>query len=102
MDENNFYSKPISINQLKPEVINPVDIGENPYVETKLPFWLYPLRCLIQKRIEKLKIEKDAEDMEMIYRREKLFGRGNNSVYLADHQFMLYKDDYVKHYGNFK
>ena len=54
-------------------------------VEIKLPFWLYPLRYLIQKGIKKLKIEKDAEDMEMIYRREKLFGRGNNSVYLADH-----------------
>lgn len=71
-------------------------------VEIKLPFWLYPLRYLIQKGIEKLKVEKDAEDMEMIYRREELFGRGNNSVYLADHQFMLYKDDYVKHYGNSK
>jgi hypothetical protein len=69
-------------------------------VEVKLPFWLYPLRYLIQKGIEKLKVEKDAEDMEMIYRREKLFGRGNNLVYLADHQFMLYKDDYVKYYGN--
>ena len=102
MDQNNFDSKLININWLKPEAINLVDIGENPYVETKLPFWLYPLRYLIQKGIKKLKIEKDAEDMEMIYRREKLFGRGNNSVYLADHQFMLYKDDYVKHYGNFK
>lgn len=68
-------------------------------VEIKLPFWLYPFRFLLQKGIEKLKVEKDAEDMEMIDRREKLFGRGNNSVYLAEHQFMLYKDDYVKHYG---
>ena len=82
MDQNNFDSKLININWLKPEAINLVDIGKNPYVETKLPFWLYPLRYLIQKGIEKLKV---AEDMEMIYRREKLFGRGNNSVYLADH-----------------
>ena len=95
MDQNNFDSKPTDINQLKPKAINLVDIGENLYVEIKLPFWLYPLRYLIQKGIEKLKV---AEDMEMIYRREKLFGRGNNSVYLADHQFILYKDDY----GNFK
>lgn len=29
MDQNNFYSKPIDINQLKPEVINLVDIGED-------------------------------------------------------------------------
>ena len=95
MDQNNFDSKPTDINQLKPKAINLVDIGENLYVEIKLPFWLYPLRYLIQKGIEKLKV---AEDMEMIYRREKLFGRGNNSVYLADHQFILYKDDH----GNFK
>ena len=61
----------------------------------KTSFLALSLRYLIQKGIEKLKV---AEDMEMIYRREKLFGRGNNSVYLADHQFILYKDDY----GNFK
>ncbi len=29
MDQHNFYSKPIDINQLKPEVINLVDIGED-------------------------------------------------------------------------
>jgi nitrite reductase/ring-hydroxylating ferredoxin subunit len=29
IDKNNFYSKPIYINQLKPEVVNLVDIGED-------------------------------------------------------------------------
>jgi hypothetical protein len=69
-------------------------------VEIDLPFWLYPLRYFIQKGIEKLKVEKDIEDIEMIDRRAKLFGRGNNAAYLLDHQFMLYKDDYVSHFGN--
>jgi len=71
-------------------------------VEVEMPFWIYPFRYLIQKAIKKLKVEKDAEDMDMIYRREKLFGRGNNAGYLMEHQFMLYKDDYVKYYGSLK
>jgi len=28
-----------------------------------------------------------------------LFGRENNSIYLADHQFILHKDHYLKHFG---
>jgi hypothetical protein len=35
----------------------------------------------------------------MIRRRAALFGRENNSIYLADHQFILHKDDYLKHFG---
>jgi hypothetical protein len=68
-------------------------------VDIEMPFWLYPFRFSLQKAIEKLKIEKDQEDIEMMARRAKLFGRNNNTVYLQEHQFMLYKDDYVKHYG---
>lgn len=68
-------------------------------VEVDLPFWLWPLRHRIQRAIERLKREKDDEDVEMIQRRAELFGRGNNSVYLREDQFLLYKDDYVEHFG---
>lgn len=69
-------------------------------VEIEMPWWLYPWRSYLQKLIEKLKIEKDAEDMEMIKRREKLFGRGNIAAYLPDHQFMIHKDDFVRFFGS--
>jgi len=54
---------------------------------------------MIERKMCALKREKDAEDMEMIERRAKLFGRGNIKSYLADHQFMLHKDDFVEHFG---
>jgi hypothetical protein len=68
-------------------------------VDLELPFWLWPLRSIIEKRMCQLKKEKDAEDMDMIRRREKLFGRGNIKSYLLDHQFMLHKEDFVAHFG---
>ena len=69
-------------------------------VELDLPFWLWPLRHVIERKMAALKREKDAEDMAMIERRADLFGRGNIKSYLADHQFMLHKDDFVEHFGN--
>ena len=68
-------------------------------VELDMPFWLYPFRRWIQKAIERLKIEKDEQDIDMIKRRGRLFGRENNSVYLAEHQFLLHKEDYLRHFG---
>jgi hypothetical protein len=68
-------------------------------VDLELPFWLWPLRKVIEKRLCELKIEKDSEDMAMISRREKLFGRGNVKSYLVDHQFMLHKEDFIAHFG---
>jgi hypothetical protein len=68
-------------------------------VTLDMPFWLYPLRGIIEEKICTLKKEKDQEDVDMILRREKIFGRGNIKSYLADHQFMLHKDDFVKHFG---
>ena len=68
-------------------------------MELDMPFWLYPFRRFIRKAIERLKIEKDQQDIDMIERRAKLFGRENNSIYLADHQFILHKHDYLRHFG---
>jgi hypothetical protein len=68
-------------------------------VELDLPFFLWPLKKWIRKTIERLKIQKDQEDIEMIRRRGQLFGRRNNAAYLVEHQFLLYKDHYVKHFG---
>ena len=69
-------------------------------VDLEIPNILYPFRNLIEKKMCQLKKEKDQEDMDMIVRREKIFGRGNIRGYLSDHQFMLHKDDFVKHFGN--
>jgi hypothetical protein len=69
-------------------------------VELELPFWLWPLRHVIERKMCALKREKDDEDMEMIERRAEIFGRGNIKAYLADHQFMLHKDDFVEHFGS--
>jgi hypothetical protein len=68
-------------------------------VELDLPFWLWPFRGWIEKAMTRLKIEKDEQDIDMIRRRAALFGRENNSIYLADHQFILHKDHYLKHFG---
>jgi hypothetical protein len=69
-------------------------------VELDLPFFLWPFRHMIERKMCALKREKDQEDMEMVERRAKVFGRGNIKAYLADHQFMLHKDEFVKHFGN--
>ncbi len=68
-------------------------------VELDMPAVLWPFRHLIQEKMSVLKKEKDMEDVVMVLRRDKLFGRGNIRGYLADHQFMLHKDDFVKHFG---
>lgn len=68
-------------------------------VELDLPFFLWPLRRVIERKMCALKREKDDEDIAMIERRAKIFGRGNIKSYLADHQFMLHKDDFVEHFG---
>jgi hypothetical protein len=68
-------------------------------MELDMPFWLYPFRHWIRKAIERLKIEKDQQDIDMIERRARLDGRENNSIYLADHQFILHKQDYMRHFG---
>ena len=68
-------------------------------VELDLPFWLWPLRKFLQRAIERIKIEKDDEDIAMVIRRAKLFGRRNNSMYLREDQFLLHKDDYVRWFG---
>lgn len=68
-------------------------------VELDAPAVMRPLLGKIQASMTALKKEKDMEDMDMIFRRERLFGRGNIKGYLADHQFMLHKDDFVQHFG---
>jgi hypothetical protein len=68
-------------------------------VELDMPFWLFPLRGFMQRLIEKMHDQQNAEDMALIKRREKLFGRGNITPYLAEHHFMYHKDDYLKHFG---
>jgi len=69
-------------------------------VDLDLPFAMKPLLPKIESSMIALKKEKDLEDMEMIFRRERLFGRGNIRGYLADHQFMLHKEDFVAHFGS--
>ena len=68
-------------------------------VDLDIPFLLYPFRGLFRKSIEKLKILKDLEDLEMIERRAKLFGRNYNSDYLRNGVFILHKEKYAKYFG---
>lgn len=81
----------------------PTDDGERTVsdlrIEIDMPAFLWPLRKVIEDRLCTLKRDKDEEDMEMIRRRAKLYGRGNIKSYLAEHQFMLYKDAFVTHFG---
>ena len=81
----------------------PTDDGERTVsdlrVDLDLPIFLWPVRKLIESKLCALKREKDDEDMEMIARRAEIYGRGNIKSYLADHQFMLYKDEFVRHFG---
>jgi hypothetical protein len=71
-------------------------------VEIDMPFFLWPLRHWLERKLSTLKIKKDREDVEMVTRRQKIFGRGNLSSYLAEHQFMLHKDAFVEHFGQKK
>lgn len=82
---------------------SPTDDGQSTvsdlHVSVRMPFWLWPLRHRLRRKIETLKRQKDREDMEMIHRRARLFGRGNIKAFLSDHQFLLYKDYFVKNFG---
>jgi hypothetical protein len=69
-------------------------------VEIDMPFWLWPARHLLEQTLSGLKRDKDQEDIAMIQRRAKLFGRGNIKSYLADHQFLFHKDAFVEHFGD--
>lgn len=68
-------------------------------VELDLPFFLWPLRHVIEDRLRRLKIVKDQEDIDMIACRQRLFGRGNVTAYLAKHQFLLHKEAFAKYFG---
>ncbi|MSR76838.1 MAG: hypothetical protein EXS63_01210 [Candidatus Omnitrophica bacterium] len=68
-------------------------------VQLDIPFWLYPFRKIIEGVFRRIKILKDLEDVALVDRRAKLFGRFHNAVYLKKSQFLLHKDDYVKHFG---
>jgi hypothetical protein len=64
-----------------------------------LPFWLYPLRTLIKFVLKRVKVIKDLEDLGMINRRARLFGRTNISSYFKEDQFLLFKKDFYKNFG---
>jgi hypothetical protein len=68
-------------------------------IDLSLPFWMWPLRHTIEKKLRALKIEKDQEDIDMVARRQKLFGRGNLASYFVPHQFMLHKELFAKHFA---
>lgn len=69
-------------------------------VALDMPFWLLPLRGLLQRLIERMHAQQNAEDLAMIKRREKLVGRENLlAVYLRPHHFCYHKDEFVKRFG---
>lgn len=69
-------------------------------VELDLPFFLWPLRGFLQRLIERMHAQQNAEDMGMIKRREKLVGRENLlAAYLRPHHFSYHKDEFLKRFG---
>lgn len=68
-------------------------------MEFDLPFWLYPFRGAIQSVLERMHHLKEEEDLRVFARRARLFGRDNNACYLAEHQFLLHKDEYLRCFG---
>ena len=65
-------------------------------VELELPWFLWPIRKIIERRLRELKIEKDQEDVDMIARQQKIYGRGNIRGYLRKDMFMLHKEAFVR------
>jgi len=68
-------------------------------INLTLPFWLYPFRTLFKFVLKRVKIIKDLEDLGMINRRARLFGRENISSYFKKDQFLLFKNDFCKFFG---
>ena len=65
-------------------------------VKLRMPWFLWPLRKMIEARLVKLKIEKDQEDVDMIARHQKMAGRGNIRGYFKKNVFLLHKEAFVK------
>ena len=68
-------------------------------IEIDMPFWLYPFRKWMERWFWNIQKRVSDEDMHMIMRREKIFGRNNINSYLAKSQFLLYKEEFAKHFA---
>lgn len=69
-------------------------------VDLDMPFWLAPARRFLQGLIERLHAAQNAEDMAMIKRRERLFGRENLlAAYLRPGHFCYHKDEFLRRFG---
>ena len=66
--------------------------------DIEVPFFLFPFMFIIKRMLKKLKWEKDLEDVEMCDRRKELFGANAVEAYYAPHQFILFKDLFVKYF----
>ena len=70
--------------------------------EIDLPFFIYPFKTILKNRLEKIKIEKDVEDLDFIKRRISLFGTDKiNSTssywipYFKKSYFLLFKEKFI-------
>ena len=68
-----------------------------------MPFFLYPFKKIIKKKLESIKLKKDLEDLYFIKRRISLFGTDKpiaNSKYWIPYfkksYFLLFKEKFVK------
>lgn len=68
-------------------------------VNLELPIWLYPFRKPLRYILKRVKIIKDLEDLVVIERRARLFGRNNINAYFKKDQFFLFKDTFSNHFG---
>ena len=73
--------------------------------EIDLPFYLYPFKFFLKKNLEKMKINKDIEDLDFIERRIKLFGNDNVNAksgywapYFRKNYFILFKEQFINNF----
>lgn len=65
-----------------------------------MPWFFWPFRKSIERRLTRLKIEKDQEDVDMVARRQRIYGRGNLRSYLNKDVFMLHKEAFCAAFGD--
>ena len=81
---------------------NKIVISEINY-DIDMPFFIYPFKNVIKRRLEKMKLKKELEDLYFIQRRINLFGSDEPLVdskywapFMKKSYFMLYKEKFIQ------
>ncbi|MCB0368477.1 MAG: hypothetical protein KDD45_03310 [Bdellovibrionales bacterium] len=69
-------------------------------VKIHMPFILWPFREVIKYFILKLKILIDLEDVAMLDRKNRLYGKKSIQHFLHKDQFILFKEEFQSHFSS--